>query len=50
MVLVLLLAHERLAGLHGRLAWFTVIPLVFMLSFSYAYGRLLVAQRKWSGS
>jgi hypothetical protein len=46
MVLVLLLAHERLAGLHGRLAWFTVIPLVFMLSFSYAYGRLLVAQKE----
>lgn len=46
MVLVMLLAHERLAGLHARLAWVTAMPLVFMLSFSYAYGRLLVAQKE----
>lgn len=46
MVLVVWLAHDLLTGLHRRLGWLMGIPLVFMLSFSYAYGRLLVAQKE----
>ncbi|WP_248917377.1 glucosyltransferase domain-containing protein [Pseudomonas entomophila] len=46
MVLVALLAYRLLAEWHEGLAWALAIPLVFMLSFSYAYGRVLVAQKE----
>ncbi|WP_369989790.1 glucosyltransferase domain-containing protein [Pseudomonas xanthosomatis] len=45
MVLVLWLAHRTLVGLSLRLGWLVAIPLLSMLSFSYAYGRVLVAQK-----
>lgn len=46
MVLVLLLAHRQLGHWHPRLPALLVIPLLFMLSFSYAYGRVLVVQKE----
>ncbi|NIF26073.1 hypothetical protein F3J44_06695 [Pantoea sp. Tr-811] len=46
MVLLALLAHRLLYGLQPRLGWLLALPLLFMLSFSYAYGRLLVVQKE----
>ena len=45
MVLVLLLVHRLLGSWHPRLPGLLVVPLLFMLSFSFAYGRLLVVQK-----
>ncbi|MGN8260886.1 glucosyltransferase domain-containing protein [Pseudomonas sp. SMSB3] len=45
MVTLMLLAHRLLTSLQARLAWLLAVPLLFMLSFSYAYGRVLVVQK-----
>ncbi|WP_390482763.1 glucosyltransferase domain-containing protein [Pseudomonas guariconensis] len=45
MLLVLLLAHEALSEIHPRLGWLLVIPLLCMLSFAFAYGRVLIVQK-----
>ena len=46
MVLVLWLAHRQLHAWHRRLPGLLAIPLLFMLSFSYAYGRVLLVQKE----
>ncbi|MNO49686.1 hypothetical protein D3C76_400420 [compost metagenome] len=46
LVMLALLAQHTLVGWHQRLAWLLAIPLMFMLSFSFAYGRVLVAQQE----
>jgi len=46
MVLVLLLAHQLLSAWHPRLTWLLAIPLLCMLSFAFAYGRVLVVQKE----
>jgi len=45
MLLVLLLAHQQLCAIHPRLGWLLAIPLLCMLSFGFAYGRVLVVQK-----
>lgn len=46
MVLVLWLAHRLLTALHLRLGWLLLIPLLCMLSFAYAYGRVLLVEKE----
>ncbi|HKS13194.1 MAG TPA: glucosyltransferase domain-containing protein [Pseudomonas sp.] len=46
MVLVLLLAHRLLDNWSPRLPGLLVVPLLFMLSFSFAYGRILLVQKE----
>lgn len=46
MVLVLLLVHRLLGRMHQRLCWVLLIPLLSMLSFAFAYGRVLVMQKE----
>ncbi|MDF0732839.1 glucosyltransferase domain-containing protein [Pseudomonas entomophila] len=44
LLLLALLAHDLLRRL--RLGWLLVVPLLCMLSFAYAYGRVLVVQKE----
>lgn len=46
LMLLCLLAYHLLERRDRRLGWLLVLPLMFMLSFSYAYGRVLVAQKE----
>ena len=45
LTLALLLAHDLLERLQPRLTWLLVLPLLWMLSLSYAYGQILSAQK-----
>ncbi|HDS1756583.1 glucosyltransferase domain-containing protein [Pseudomonas sp. M5] len=46
LMMLALLAHRLLSGLGGRLRWLLAIPVLFMLSFSFAYGRTLIVQKE----
>ncbi|MEE1889712.1 glucosyltransferase domain-containing protein [Pseudomonas carassii] len=46
MVLLAFLARRALITMHPRLGWVLLLPLVLMLSMSFAYGRVLVAQKE----
>lgn len=46
LMLLCLLAYHLLERGDRRLGWLLVLPLMFMLSFSYAYGRVLAAQKE----
>jgi len=50
LVLMFYLAHLALAPLHERLPLLLVVPLLAMLSLSFAYGRVLVLQKTFAGS
>lgn len=46
LMLLCLLAYYLLERRDRRLGWLLVLPLMFMLSFSYAYGRVLATQKE----
>lgn len=46
LVMCALLAHRTLTDIDPRLAWLLAVPCLFMLSFSYAYGRVLILQKE----
>ncbi|MBJ9975814.1 glucosyltransferase domain-containing protein [Pseudomonas sp. S75] len=46
LVILLWLAHDALQRVHSRLSWVIALPVLFMLSFSFAYGRVLVQQKE----
>jgi len=48
LVLLFYLSHLALASLHERLPMLLLIPLLAMLSLSYAYGRVLVIQKAFA--
>jgi hypothetical protein len=50
LVLMCYLAHLALAPLHERLPLLLVVPLLAMLSLSFAYGRVLVLQKTFASS
>ncbi|MFJ5236757.1 glucosyltransferase domain-containing protein [Pseudomonas neuropathica] len=47
LVLLLLLSREGMLRIHRHLKLFLVVPLLFMLSFSFAYGRVMVAKKQF---
>ncbi|PQP01346.1 hypothetical protein C5612_20865 [Pseudomonas frederiksbergensis] len=50
LVLLFYLSHLALAPIHERLALLLVVPLLAMLSLSYAYGRVLTVQNTFASS
>jgi len=50
LVLLFYLSHLALARIHQRLPLLLVIPLLAMLSLSYAYGRVLTVQKAFAAS
>lgn len=50
LVLLFYLSHLALARIHERLPLLLVIPLLAMLSLSYAYGRVLTLQKTFASS
>lgn len=50
LVLLFYLSHLALAQLHERLPLLLVVPLLAMLSLSYAYGRVLTVQKAFATS
>jgi hypothetical protein len=50
MLLLFYLSHLALAAVHPRLPLLLVIPLLAMLSLSFAYGRVLVLQKTFANS
>jgi hypothetical protein len=50
LVLLFYLSHLALAPIHQRLPLLLVIPLLAMLSLSYAYGRVLTVQKAFAAS
>jgi hypothetical protein len=50
LVLLFYLSHLALARLHTRLPLLLVVPLLAMLSLSYAYGRVLTMQKTFATS
>ena len=46
LVFILLLIDDFLSRIHARARWVLVLPLLFMIGFSYSYGRLLVAKKE----
>ncbi|KPG94505.1 hypothetical protein AEQ67_22935 [Pseudomonas sp. RIT-PI-q] len=50
LVLMFYLSHLALARIHERLPLLLVIPLLAMLSLSYAYGRVLTLQKTFASS
>ncbi|MGE7957415.1 glucosyltransferase domain-containing protein [Pseudomonas sp. NPDC089530] len=50
LVLLFYLSHLALAALHERLPLLLAIPLLAMLSLSYAYGRVLTVQKTFAAS
>ncbi|MDB5998103.1 MAG: hypothetical protein JWP42_5239 [Pseudomonas sp.] len=50
LVLLFYLSHLTLARLHERLPLLLAIPLLAMLSLSYAYGRVLTVQKTFANS
>lgn len=50
LVLIFYLNHQVLTAVHSRLGGLLVIPIIAMLSFSYAYGRVMMLQKQLSTS
>jgi hypothetical protein len=50
LVLLLWLSHLALASVHERLPLLLVVPLLAMLSLSFAYGRVLTVQKTFANS
>jgi hypothetical protein len=50
LVLLFYLSHLALASIHERLTMLLVVPLLAMLSLSYAYGRVLTVQNTFASS
>ena len=50
LVLIFYLNHQVLTAVHSRLGGVLIIPLIAMLSFSYAYGRVMLLQKQLSTS
>jgi len=50
LVLLFYLSHQALATLHERLPLLLLVPLLAMLSLSYAYGRVLTVQKAFASS
>ncbi|MNO69700.1 hypothetical protein D3C76_605590 [compost metagenome] len=50
LVLLFYLSHLALATLHERLPLLLLVPLLAMLSLSFAYGRVLTVQKAFAGS
>ena len=50
LVLLFYLSHVALVRLHPRLPLLLVVPLLAMLSLSYAYGRVLTVQKTFAAS
>jgi hypothetical protein len=50
LVLLFYLSHLALARIHQRLPLLLVVPLLAMLSISYAYGRVLTVQKAFASS
>ncbi|MGW8462785.1 glucosyltransferase domain-containing protein [Pseudomonas sp. CLCA07] len=48
LVLLFYLSHRALASLHGKLPLLLLIPLLAMLSLSFAYGRVLTLQKTFA--
>ena len=48
LVLLFYLSHRALASLHGKLPPLLLIPLLAMLSLSFAYGRVLTLQKTFA--
>jgi hypothetical protein len=48
LVLLLYLSHLALASMHERLPLLLLVPLLAMLSLSFAYGRVLVVQKTFA--
>jgi hypothetical protein len=48
LVLLFYLSHSALASLHARLPLLLLVPLLAMLSLSFAYGRVLTAQKTFT--
>ena len=46
MVLLAWLARQALIRIHSRLGWVLLLPMLMMLSMSFAYGRVLIAQKE----
>lgn len=44
------LTHRLLREIHPALNCLLIVPVLYMLSFSYAYGRLLVVQKEFENS
>ncbi|RON09435.1 hypothetical protein BK659_10945 [Pseudomonas brassicacearum] len=47
LVFMLLLNAQLLVRIHRHLGLFLVVPLFFMLTFSYAYGRVMIAKKEF---
>lgn len=50
LVLVFYLSYQTLTAIHSRLGCVLIIPVIAMLSFSYAYGRVMNVQKELSTS
>lgn len=46
LVFIFFLSHSVLERIHPRSRWFLAVPVVCMLSFSYAYGHVLIARKE----
>lgn len=50
LVLIFYLSYQALTAIHFRLGGLLIIPVIAMLSFSYAYGRVMSLQKELSTS